>query len=242
VHEELQGAPATSLNVPIGPDRALQALRVPLGEVKAVKAALGGTVNDVVLAAVAGGLRTLLLHRGEALPDQGLRVMVPVNVRAGGDEALGNRIISLFVDLPVAEPDPGARYDLVRQATEQRKHSLQPLGAETLLDVAGLAPPVLHSRLAQSLFGTRLFNLTVTNVPGPQLPLYALGAPLRTIVPYVPLAADHAVGVAVLSYDGMLFFGVGGDPDAAPDLDVLTRGIADALEELRTAAQEAVVA
>jgi diacylglycerol O-acyltransferase / wax synthase len=235
--EEISAAPHSSVNEPIGPDRLLRAIAVQLGEAKAVKRALGGTVNDVVLAAVAGGLRALLVHRGDDLPET-LRAMVPVDVR-GDDEhgaVLGNRIVSLFVDLPIAESETIARYERVREETVRTKGGMQALGAETLLDVAALAPPVLHSVFARTMFGTRLFNVTVTNVPGPQQPLYAFGAPLETVVPLVPLAADHGVGIAVMSYDGKLCFGVNADRESTSDVDVLAEGLTAELRELQTIA------
>ena len=170
---------------------------------------MGGTVNDVVLAIAAGGLRRLLIERGETLPEQGLRAMVPVNVRAAGDElALGNRISSLFVHLPRRpSTDPVERYARQMEEAETLKSGTQALGSSTLLDLTKHAPPVIHSFLARSLFATRLFNLTITNVPGPQMPSYGLGSKMTDIWPLVPLAADHAVGLAVLSYDGRVFFG-----------------------------------
>jgi WS/DGAT/MGAT family acyltransferase len=234
VHEEVRAAPLTSLNRRMGDKRVLRAARLPLEEAKLVKSQLGGTVNDVALAGVTGGLRALLLERGEHLPERGLRAMVPVNVR-GGDEhgALGNRISSLFVELPVAEPDPLTRYLHIADATEAIKRSSQARGAASLLATSELLPPVLHTFLARSLYATRLFNLTVTNVPGPQQTLYAFGAPLRTVYPLVPLAAEHAVGVAIASYDGQLVFGINADRDAVTDIDVLAAGTVAELAELQ---------
>jgi WS/DGAT/MGAT family acyltransferase len=238
VRDEIQAAPRTSLNRPIGADRVLRGVRIPLDEAKLVKRELGGTVNDVVLAGVAGGLRTLLRERGETLPARGLRAMVPMNVR-GEDEhpaELGNRLTSLFVDLPVADADPVARYRHIAGTTDQLKRSTMATGAQTLVEIAGLAPPVVHAFLARSLFGTRLFNLTVTNIPGPQQTLYALGGALKAVYPLVPLAAEHAVGIAITSYDGQLCFGINADADSFADVDVLAAGIVDTLAELQRAA------
>jgi WS/DGAT/MGAT family acyltransferase len=210
---------------------------VPLDELKEIKRALGGTVNDVVLAIAAGGLRRLLLARGESLPEQGLRAMVPVNMRAAGEElALGNRITSLFVHIPVGVEDPVERYEHQMEEAERLKSGTQALGSSTLLDLTKHAPPVIHSFLARSLFATRLFNLTITNVPGPQVTLYGLGSKMTDIWPLVPLAADHAVGLAVLSYDGRVFFALNADRDSMPDLDVLASGIEEGFAELREAA------
>jgi WS/DGAT/MGAT family acyltransferase len=238
-NEEVRAAPHSSLNEPIGPERALRGLEVPLVEVKATAHGLGGKVNDVVLAAVTAGLREVLLGRGEELPAAGLRAMVPVDVRTEDEHGgvLGNKIISLFVDLPVAEPTPLGRFERVCFAARERKGSVEPLGADTLLSLAELAPPVLHSVFAQTMYATRLFNVTVTNVPGPQTTLYALGAPMRSVYPLVPLAAEHAVGIAVLSYDGGMCFGINADRDSMPDVDRLTAGIAAELTELQRLAR-----
>jgi diacylglycerol O-acyltransferase / wax synthase len=234
LRDEVVAAPASSLNNPIGTERRFAIVRSPLADVKAVKTALGGTVNDVVLASVTGGLRRLLLGRGEEPPEHGLRAMVPVNVRPDREQlALGNRISSLFVQLPVVEPEALQRYRLICGESKSLKSGNAGIGAATLLEITGLAPPVMHSVLARSLFASRLFNVTVTNVPGPQIPLYALGARLREIYPLVPIAAEHAVGIAVISYDGQLVFGVHADRDTVPDVDVLVKGIHESLAELK---------
>lgn len=238
VRDELIAAPRSSLNVPIGTARRYRSVRVPVGELKAVKRELGGTLNDVVLAVVAGGMRRLLLERGEDPPPRGLRAMVPVNVRAGAEQLeLGNRITSLFLHLPVAEPEPLQRYAAARAEAAAGKSGRAGDGAAALLDVTGQLPPVAHSLLARSMYASRLFNVTVTNVPGPQLSLYAFGARMLHADALVPLAAEHAVGVAVLSYDGELSFGLIADRDAVPDIDVLARGIAASIEELRLITQ-----
>ncbi len=233
VKDELIGAPPSSLNEPIGAHRSLAVLTVSLGELKQIKHSLGGSVNDVVLAATAGGLRELLRSRGETLPAEGLRAMVPVNIRSAGERlALGNRITSLFVHLPVAEPDPLDRYRRQVEDAEGLKAGSQATGSLAIVNLAGHAPPVLHSFLARGLFATRLFNVTITNVPGPQFPLYAFGSRMQAVWPLVPLAANHAVGLAVFSYDGDLFFCLNADRDSVPDLDVLATGIRRSIEEL----------
>ncbi|HET8820649.1 MAG TPA: wax ester/triacylglycerol synthase family O-acyltransferase [Thermoleophilaceae bacterium] len=240
LREELAPAPASSLNVPIGPHRRYAVARARLSDFKAIKNALGGTVNDVVLAVVAGGLRRLLSQRGDALPEHGLRAMVPVSLRVGEDEGeLGNRVSSLFVNLPVCEPEPLRRYLVTAGETAELKAEGQARGGAELLALAGLAPPLLHSVLARSTTAARLFNLTVTNVPGPPKPLYAFGSKLEEVLPLVPLAADHAVGVAVVSYNGHMFFGLSGDERAVPDLDVLSKGIQESIAELRAEARQA---
>ncbi len=240
VRDEVIPAPHTSLNDPIGARRRLATLSVPLAGMKQIRAALGGTVNDVVLAAASGGFRELLMSRGEPLPSRGLRAMVPVSIRGAADRlAVGNRITSLFVNLPIAEEDPLARYRTVTEEAEGLKSGSQAQGSLAVLDLTGYAPPIVHSFLARSLYATRLFNVTITNVPGPQRPLYAFGSRLRAVWPLVPLAANHAVGVAVFSYDGDVCFSLNADRDAVPDLDVLASGISSALDELRRLAVDA---
>jgi diacylglycerol O-acyltransferase / wax synthase len=234
VRDELRGAPATSLNVRIGASRRLGELSVPLEDVKAIKRKLGGTVNDVVLAASIGGLRRLFESRGEQLDPRGLRVMVPVSLRQASEAlALGNRVSSLFVELPAAETEAGERYRQTVEAAESLKQGRQGAGAEALVDLAGIAPPVLHAAVARLSFSPRLFNVTITNVPGPQSTLYGLGARLRHIFPLVPIFAYHAIGIAIVSYDGEMVFGLNADRGTVPDLDVLERGIADSMSELR---------
>lgn len=238
--DELISAPHTSLNVEIGGSRRLAAVHTSLDDLKQIKRELGGTVNDVVLAASAGGLRRLFEHRGEELAADDLRVMVPVSIRQAGEQlALGNRVSSLFVDLPIAEPDPLLRYRKTVAAAEGLKGGGQAAGAETLVELAGATPPLVHGIVAQLAFTPRLFNLTITNVPGPQATLYALGAPLRRVVPLVPIFAGHAVGVAVVSYDGKVSFGINADRVEVPDLDVLRDGIEESLAELRRLAADA---
>jgi diacylglycerol O-acyltransferase / wax synthase len=240
VRDELVAAPRTSLNVPLSEHRRLAVVELPLADIKAIKRALGGTVNDVVLALVTAGLRDLLLSRGETPPPSGVRAMVPVNVREAAEHLeLGNRITSLFVHLPVSMPEARLRYRRVRAETMRLKVSHQAAGGRLLVDLAGLAPPALHSVVAQSLFATRLFNVTVTNVPGPPETLYAFGAPLRRIVPLVPLAAEHALAIAALSYDGTVFFCVHADRDAVPDADRVSAAIAAELEALAAVAHDA---
>jgi WS/DGAT/MGAT family acyltransferase len=239
VREELRAAPHTSLNEPIGTRRRFEVVSVPLDQLKEIRSSLGGTVNDVVLTVTASGLRALLESRGESIPAQGLRAMVPMNVRIASEHlALGNRVSSLFVELPVAEADLLARYrETVARSRMLKDAGEQAAGTTAVMEIAGLAPPVLHSAIAQALYATRLFNLTITNVPGAQQTLYVLGAPLREVYPLVPLAAEHALGVAAFSYDGNVFFGVVADPDAVPDLDVFLAGMSASAEELLSAAR-----
>jgi WS/DGAT/MGAT family acyltransferase len=240
VRDELIGAPETSLNRVMGSTRSFAVARASLADLKITKEALGGTINDVVLAAVTAGLRRLLVERGEQLPSVGLRAMVPMNIRQASEKlALGNKVSSLFVHLPVAADTTEERYRLVTDEAEALKEGDQALGTSTIISLAGMAPPAVHATIARSLYATRLFNVTVTNVPGPQMTLYALGARLQEILPLVPLAAEHAVGVAIFSYDGNICFGINAATDAVPDLDVMREGIVEELQALRDLATRA---
>jgi WS/DGAT/MGAT family acyltransferase len=235
VREEVIAAPQSSLNGPMSGTRHFATVRLDLADVKATRTRLGGTVNDVVLALCAGGLRHLLLSRGDTLPERDLRAQVPVNIRSEDQEhALGNELTSLFVELPVAEADPLARYRRVVDRTEQLKAGSQRAGGKTIVDLADMGPPLAGALLARSMFGgTRMFNLTITNVPGPQQRLYAFGAPLVEILPLVPLFAGHTIGIAVVTYAGQMIFGLNADRMAAPDVAVLAEGIKRSFSELR---------
>ena len=236
VHEELIAAPVCSLNGPLSATRSYRAVPFALDDLAAIKTALGGTINDVVLAISAGGLRRLLLARGETPPAAGLRAQIPVNIRTSENEHdLGNVLTSLFVELPVAEPDPLARYERIVARAEALKTSSQPRGGKALVDLAGLAPPIFGELLGRAMFGSqRVFNLTITNVRGSSTPLYAFGAPLRQVLPYVPLFSGHSLGIAVISYADQLTFGLGADRTCTPDLDVLAEGIEASFAELPT--------
>ncbi len=233
VRDEVIAAPQTSLNGPMSGTRAFATVRLDLADVKAVKSDLGGTVNDVVLAVCAGGLRRLLLSRGDDIPE-GLRAQVPVNIRAQDKEhALGNELTSLFVELPLTEADPLARYRRVKERAVELKAGSQRAGGKTIVDIADMGPPLAGNLIARSMFGgTRMFNLTITNVPGPQQRLYAFGAPLVEVLPLVPLFAGHTIGIAVVSYAGQMVFGINADRVAAPDVGVLAEGIERSFQEL----------
>jgi WS/DGAT/MGAT family acyltransferase len=235
IREEVIGAPRSSLNGPMSGTREFATVRFSLKDVKAVKNRLGGTVNDVVLALCAGGLRHLLVSRGDELPDRGLRAQVPVNIRSEAKEhALGNELTSLFVELPVSEPDAMARYRSVVQRAEELKAGSQRTGGKTIVDVADMGPPLAGELLAWSMFGgTRMFNLTITNVPGPKQRFYAFGAPLAEVLPLVPLFAGHSIGIAVVSYAGQVVFGLNADRMSASDVGVLADGIERSFAELR---------
>lgn len=243
VRDELIAAPRSSLNVPIGATRRIATVHVELQELQKIRSAFGGTVNDVVLCAATGALRELLLERGEDPPRQGLRAMVPVNIRIEGDRGeLGNKVSSLFVELPVAEADPLRRYELVRATVQERKAGGQALAAGALTSLAELAPPVLHAGLARAMSAKRLFNVTITNIPGSPRRLYAFGAPMVDVVPIVPLAAEHAVAIAAVSYAGGVTFGLYADRAAMPDLDVLRDSIVTSLLELTALAHATAAA
>jgi WS/DGAT/MGAT family acyltransferase len=229
-------APDSPLNVVIGEQRRFGMARTDLDDYKRVRKTHGGTVNDVVLATVAGALRTWLLTRGEAVtPATTVRAMVPVSVRSDDPKGqLGNRVSSYFVELPVGEGNPVMRLHQVSFAMRGHKESGQSVGADALVQLSGFAPPTLHSLGARvaSGFTRRLFNLVVTNVPGPQFPLYAAGARLLEMYPVVPLAKGQAVSVGLTSYDGGVFYGLNADRDAMPDIDVLATCLEESLAEL----------
>jgi diacylglycerol O-acyltransferase len=231
------GAPPSPLNVPIGPHRRFAWVRGELATFRAIKAALGGTVNDVVLAAVTGALRAHLERHGHPVEGVELRAMVPVSTRAEAERgALGNRVSAVSAPLPVGVADPVERFEIVHEAMAGLKESGQAVGAEVLTRLAGFAPPTVIAQAARLQARQRFFNVAVTNVPGPQHPLYLMGRRLLAIHPQVPLAANTALGVAVLSYDGAMDFGLISDYDALPDLDRLADGLADAVAELAAAA------
>ena len=229
-------APTSPLNVPIGEQRRFGMAATELDDYKRVRKAHGGTVNDVVLATVSGALRTWLLTRGEAVtPTTTVRAMVPLSVRADGERGqLGNRVSSYFVDLPVGEGNAVMRLHQVSFAMRGHKESGQSVGADALVQLSGFAPPTIHSlgaRVASSIT-RRVFNLVVTNVPGPQFPLYAAGAKMLQMYPVVPLAKGQALSIGLTSYDGGVYYGLNADRDAMPDVDVLAQCLEESLAEL----------
>ena len=227
-------APSSPLNVRIGQQRRFGMAATDLEDYRLVRKTHGGTVNDVVLATVAGALRDWLRTRGETVvATSTVRAMVPVSVRGQGEQA-GNRISSYFVDLPVGELDPVERLRRVSAAMRGHKETGQSVGAEALVQMSGFAPPTVHllgARAASSIT-RRLFNLVVTNVPGPQFPLYAAGAKLLSMYPVVPLAKGQAVACGLTSYDGGVYYGLNADRDAMPDIDVLASLIEQSLAAL----------
>jgi diacylglycerol O-acyltransferase len=229
----LNPAPDTPLNVPIGPHRRVVWVRGQLGEFKEIKNALGGTVNDVVLAVVTGALRRWLRLRGVRTEGLELRALVPVSIRAAHEHGeLGNRIAAMRAPLPVYCRDPLECLTLVRQSMANLKESKQALGAEVIAGLQDFAPPTLLAQASRLNFSTRLFNVIVTNVPGPQFPLYLLGREIEEIVPVAFLPEHHALAIAIMSYNGRLDFGLLGDYDAMPDLEDLGLFIEDSVVEL----------
>src|SRR3954453_17806429 len=233
----LNPAPETPLNVPIGPHRRLSFVRNDLSDLKLVKNTLGGTVNDVVLTVVAGGLRQWLRARGVRTEGLERRALVPVSVR-GKDEHhdLGNRMVVMPGPLPVYVEDPVARLRVVRQAMDGLKESKQAVGAEVITGLEALAPPTILAQASRLQFSTRLFNLLVTHVPGPQFPPYVLGRELQDLFPVAFLPENQALAVAIMSYNGSIDFGLLGDYDAMPDLEELGDDLRESLAELVAAA------
>jgi diacylglycerol O-acyltransferase len=232
----LGGAPRSPLNGRIGPHRRFTWVDADLATLKAIKNALGGTVNDVVLTAVAGALRTYHLAHGWKTESE-LRAMVPVSVRADSERgALGNKVSTIYAPLPIHLGEPIARFRAVHEAMKDLKESGQAVGAEMITSLADFAPPTILAQAARLQAVQRFFNLTVTNVPGPQFPLYLLGRRLSRVYPQVPLAENCALGVAIMSYDGQIDFGLIADYDAVPDLDLVADALREAIAELASAA------
>jgi diacylglycerol O-acyltransferase / wax synthase len=225
----------TSLNGPIGPHRRWDWARARLGEIKQIRERHGGTVNDVVLAAITYGFRELLLSRGESVDGRVIRTLVPVSVRAGHErDTQNNKVSAMFAELPVGLDDPIERLQALHEQMQQLKASGQAVAAERLTALGGFAPAMLlalagrvASRLPQSSV-----NTVTTNVPGPQRPLFLAGRRMLEAFPFVPLGGNVRVGVAIFSYDGGIYFGVTGDRDTAPDIAVLCRGIEAGIAKL----------
>ncbi|MBA3655289.1 MAG: wax ester/triacylglycerol synthase family O-acyltransferase [Actinobacteria bacterium] len=235
-----RATPESTINGSIGPHRRWAWARSTLADVKTIRAGLGGTVNDVVLAAITRGFRDLLESRGEST-DRVIRTLVPVSVRvkgaagpAQGDGTFDNKVSAMFAELPVNITDARERLDAIHAQMGTLKESKQAVAGEALTSLTGFAPPMLLA------LGTRVFsripqrnvNTVTTNVPGPQFPLYAGGRKMLEAFPYVPLAGSVRIGVAIFSYNGMINFGVTGDYDTAPDISVLCQGIEDGIAEM----------
>ncbi len=230
----------SSLNGPIGPHRRWVATSVSVADIKAVRHHVGGTFNDVVLAVITRGFRDLLRARGESV-DRPIRTLVPVSVRprdergrAVGDGTMANRVSAVFAELPIGTADPTERLQAISAQMAGLKDSKQAMAGESLTNLGGFAPPVLLAlagRLGTKISQRRINTIT-TNVPGPQMPLYAAGRRMVRSYPYVPLGMQMRIGVAIFSYDGLVQFGITGDYDTTPDLDVLAGGIDVGMAEL----------
>jgi WS/DGAT/MGAT family acyltransferase len=236
-------APDVPLNQPIGPHRRYAWTRSELATFKRIKDALGGTVNDVVLAAVTGSVRSWLHRRGTRTEGLELRALVPVSIRNEDDRGnLGNRIALMRGPLPVYVEDPVRRLRVISEEMAGLKRSKQALGAEVISRFNDFAPPTLLAQASRINFTTRLFNLIVTNVPGPQLPLYVLGRELQEVFPIAFLPQNHALAVAIMSYNGKVGFGLLADYDSMEDVELVASGINDSLAELEEAATAAAAA
>jgi WS/DGAT/MGAT family acyltransferase len=236
-------APDVPLNQPIGPHRRFVWSRSELATFKHIKNALGGTVNDVVLAVVTGALRDWLHGRGIRTEGLELRALVPVSIRSEDERGnLGNRIALMRGPLPVYVEDPVRRLRVVSEAMDGLKRSKQALGAEVISRFNDFAPPTLLAQASRLNFSTRLFNMIVTNVPGPQVPLYVLGREMEEIFPIAFLPENHALAVAIMSYNGRICFGLLADFDTIDDADVIAGGIESSLAELEEAAAAAAPA
>ncbi len=232
----LQAAPPSPFNVRIGPHRRFTWVRSDLAQFKAIKDELGGTVNDVVLTVVTGALGRYMRRHGHAT-DVDLRAMVPVSVRADVERgALGNRVAAMWAPLPVGLTDPRKRLRRISAAMKDLKGSGQAVGAQMLTELSGFAPPTIMAQAARLQARQRLFNLVVTNVPGPQVPLFMLGRELEALYPMVPLAENTALGIAIMSYNGQLNFGLVADYDALADVETLADELGTSIEELAAAA------
>ncbi|HEY6777096.1 MAG TPA: wax ester/triacylglycerol synthase family O-acyltransferase [Thermoleophilaceae bacterium] len=231
VHSLARTTPVERLNEPLSPYRHLGTLSRSLDELRFVKRAFGTTVNDVLLAAAAGGVRRYL-ERHDTEP-QRLKAMVPVNVRSGGaGEQLGNRIAFLFIELPCHEPDPLARLAAVHLATREAKAAGEPEGADAVLELASYAPSPVQRVLSRIVASPHTFNVVVSNIPGPAEQLYMLGCPLREAYPIVPLAERHGLSIGFTTVAGGAFFGVYADRDSVPDPERLAGEVGNALDEL----------
>jgi diacylglycerol O-acyltransferase / wax synthase len=234
----LNPAPPSPYNKSIGPHRRFTWVRVNLADIKAIKNELGGTVNDVVLATVAGALGKHLRRRGQNTDGTELKAMVPVSVRADVERgALGNRVAAIMAPLPVWCQDPVARLDIVREELKGLKSGGQAVGAQVLTNLSGFAPATVMGQASRLMARQRFFNVVVTNVPGPQIPLYLAGKRMIDTFPMVPLAKNQALGIALLSYAGRINFGLVGDFDLMWDLDDFADDVRESLAELASEAR-----
>jgi WS/DGAT/MGAT family acyltransferase len=235
----LNPAPKLPLNEEIGPHRRFRWAHGTLHDFKRVKDAFGGTINDAVLAVTAGALREWLQGRGIRVQGLELRGLVPVSLRTQEERGmLGNRLAVFRAPLPVYAADPVERLRIVTEEMSKIKQSKQVMGARAIVAFNDFAPPTVLAQASRLNFSTRLFNVIVTNVPGPQFPLYVLGRELETMAPVAFLPDNHTLAIAIFSYNGNMSFGLLGDFDALEDIDVITEGIGQSLRELLDAARE----
>ncbi len=226
---------ARSLNGPIGPHRRWAWSETSLDEIKQVRAGLGGTVNDVVLTAIARGFRDLLESRGELTDGLVVRAMVPISVRQVGERGtLNNKVSGVFVDLPVAEPDPVQRLASLGDQMDEYKRVMKALDARSIMALGEFVAPTLLDLGARAGMraGQSWTQVTTTNVPGPPVPLYVLGRQMCSLYAYVPIANGSRISIGIYSYVRAMTFGINVDFDAFPDVDVLAQGICRGMEEL----------
>jgi len=232
----ISAASATPLNQPIGPHRRFDWLRFDLADVKAIGKRLGGTINDAVLACVAGAVRTYLRQRGENLDDIDFRAFVPVSTRSASERGkLGNRVSMLVARLPVDEGSPRRRMERVIAETRHLKESSQVVGTEIIEELSDWTSTALLTAFSRTAAAARSYNMVVTNVPGPPFAVYMEGAEMLASYPLVPLFENQALGVALLSYNGSLFWGFNADRELVPDLHVFVEAVEQELETLRNA-------
>ena len=234
-------APKSIINGPTGGSRAYVFSRFPLSDFKLIKETYGGTINDAVLAVVSGGLRAYLVAHGEDPGDEAnsLQALCPVSIRDTSERtALGNRLAMLLVKLPIDERDGEARLERVRETVDRLKARKQAVGADFLLNLAGFAPSTLHAMVARASLRQIGFNLVVTNVPGPQFPLYFRGARMVEAFPVAFLYSGQHVAIAIFSYMGWLNFGYLSDAHGLPDVDVLAKSIEKSVKSLAASARK----
>jgi WS/DGAT/MGAT family acyltransferase len=230
-------APPSPFNQQVGPNRRFAMMEAPVQAFKDVKDELGGTVNDVILATVAGALHRLLRYRREATRGRTLRAMVPVSVRTEDEKgALGNRVSSIFVDMPIGPMSAKKRLAVIRETTKNLKESKQAVGAEFLMNIGMLAPPTIHGMAARLAARSRVINLVVSNVPGPQIPMYIAGARLVAQYPVMPIAENMGLSIACTSLAGTMAFGITADWDTLPDIEYLAAAMDESIAELLKAA------
>jgi WS/DGAT/MGAT family acyltransferase len=233
---DMGARPPSPFDVRIGPNRRFAMTEAPVQRFKDVKDALGGTVNDVVLTVVGAALSRLLRSRGEPTRGRTMRVMVPVSVRAGGEGGLGNRVAPAFVDLPVGSMSPKRRLSLVREGTRHLKESMMAMSVDTIIGLGAYAPGGLLAAAARAASRGPWFNLIVSNIPGPQQPMYLAGARLLGSYPSMPLGENSALSIACSSLAGTMAFGLTADWDGMPDIDRLALALDDSLAEVAKAA------